>query len=141
MKKNNCNELTKITISEIKAKEEEVMTISDTIKSMENLLEQILHDLVKAGRGNRTASQRVRTNTIKLAKVAKVYRKESIAEEKGKKKKGKSMKKRRKKAAPKKAAAPKKRRRKSTAKKSTAKRKTTKRKSTAKRKNYKKKDY
>lgn len=110
-------QLSKVTISGIKAKEEEVMTVAELIKDLEHLLGQILSDLNKVKKGNRSASQRVRTNTIKLAKLAKIYRKESIAEEKSKKKKGKIIMKRktRKKAA--KSAAPKrKRKRKSTAK-------------------------
>lgn len=49
---------------------------------MQSLLEKICHDLVKADHGNKAASQRVRTGTIRLEKVAKMYRKESIAEEK-----------------------------------------------------------
>lgn len=68
---------------------------------MKALIEEIAFDLGKSDRGNKAASQRVRTNTIKFAKVAKLYRKESIAE-KGKAAGGK------KKAAGKKAGAAKK---------------------------------
>lgn len=53
---------------------------------MNDLLCQIAKDLTKAERGNKAASQRVRTGTIKLAKTAKVYRKESISAEKTKRK-------------------------------------------------------
>jgi len=66
------------------------MALKDTIKQMHHLLAAISKDLVKAERKkNKAASQRVRTGSIKLAKVAKKYRKESVAEEKkgGKKKK------------------------------------------------------
>ncbi|MDF2549107.1 MAG: hypothetical protein K0S07_174 [Chlamydiales bacterium] len=49
---------------------------------MRELLEQITKDLEKAENGNKAASQRVRTGTVKLEKVAKVYRKESIVSEK-----------------------------------------------------------
>lgn len=81
---------------------------------MKCLLLEISHDLGKAGRGNKAAAQRVRINTIQFAKVAKTYRKESIAEGKtGKKRKGV-----RKKAA----------KRKTTARKKPAKKKTARRK-------------
>lgn len=53
-----------------------------TSKNLKGLLEHISQDLVKADGGNKAASQRVRTNTVKLEKLAKVYRKESIASEK-----------------------------------------------------------
>ena len=63
------------------------MALKTTVEKLKKLLLEISHDLEKSGRGNRAASQRVRTNTIQFAKVAKVYRKESIAEgRKGKKK-------------------------------------------------------
>ena len=39
-------------------------------------------DLQKAEGGNKAASQRVRTGTVRLEKVAKLYRKESIKTEK-----------------------------------------------------------
>ena len=55
----------------------------------------------KADKGNKAASQRVRTSTVKLEKTAKLYRKESIRSEKTS---TKAPKKAAKKAAPKKAA-------------------------------------
>jgi DNA-binding protein H-NS len=87
------------------------MALKDTVKHMKGLLEAITGDLDKAAGGNKAASQRVRTSTIRLEKVAKMYRKESIAGERGSKpraKAGKAKKAAPKKAAPKKAA-PKKR--------------------------------
>ncbi len=72
------------------------MGLKETTTHMRNLLEEILHDLSKAQEGNKTASQRVRTNSIKLAKVSKAYRKESVAQEKkggGKPKASKTVKK------------------------------------------------
>lgn len=65
------------------------MALKDTIKSMKDLLEQISADLPKAENGNKAASQRVRTGTVKLEKTAKKYRKESISSEKGTKSKKK----------------------------------------------------
>lgn len=59
------------------------MALKDTFKHMRDLLSQITHDLEKADGGNKAASQRVRTATVKLEKVAKLYRKESIKNEKG----------------------------------------------------------
>lgn len=49
---------------------------------MRELLAGISVDLEKSVGGNKAASQRVRTSTIKLEKVAKNYRKESISSEK-----------------------------------------------------------
>ncbi len=77
------------------------MSLKDTVESMKNLLAEIGADLPKAEGGNKAASQRVRVNTIELEKVAKAYRKESIAAEK-KAEKAKSAPK---KVAPKKATA------------------------------------
>ena len=57
------------------------MGLSDTVKRMRELLAAISIDIEKAANGNKAASQRVRTGSIRLEKVAKVYRKESIAAE------------------------------------------------------------
>ncbi|NGX48603.1 MAG: Histone H1-like protein HC1 [Candidatus Anoxychlamydiales bacterium] len=57
------------------------MVLKDTIKSMHKYLECIAKDLKKADKGNKAASQRVRTCTIKLAKVSKTFRKESVSDE------------------------------------------------------------
>lgn len=68
------------------------MALSTTMKKMEAMLEELAHDLKKsAEKGNKAASQRVRTCTIKFAKLAKQYRKESVAAGKkaGKKRKAK----------------------------------------------------
>lgn len=69
------------------------MALKDTVKKMYTLLEDLAKDLVKAEKGNKTASQRVRTGTIKLAKIAKFYRKESVQAEGGGAKKPKAVKK------------------------------------------------
>lgn len=58
------------------------MALNNTINTMNNLLCGISKDLEKATRGNKAASQRVRTGTVKLEKIAKLYRKESITAEK-----------------------------------------------------------
>jgi len=65
------------------------MGIKETTAHMKKLLSEIMHDLEKAQDGNKTASQRVRTNSIKFSKVSKTYRKESVAQEKGAKGKAK----------------------------------------------------
>lgn len=78
------------------------MALKETIKHMKELLSQIISDIEKSDGGNKAASQRVRTGTVKLEKIAKHYRKESIKHEKttkGTKKSSSS-----KKSAPKKAA-------------------------------------
>lgn len=58
------------------------MALKDTIKHLRDLLSNISSDIEKSEGGNKAASQRVRTNTVKLEKIAKVYRKESIKNEK-----------------------------------------------------------
>lgn len=78
------------------------MALSKTINDMRSLLKDLIDDLEKAEAGNKAASQRVRTGTIRLEKVAKLYRKESIKAEKSSKGKKKPAKK---KAAAKKPAA------------------------------------
>jgi hypothetical protein len=57
------------------------MALKDTIKHLKDLLSNITSDLDKSDNGNKAASQRVRTGTVKLEKVAKLYRKESIKHE------------------------------------------------------------
>ncbi|MEM8727835.1 MAG: histone [Chlamydiota bacterium] len=69
------------------------MALSNTIKKMEAMLMDLALDLRKAfEKGNKAASQRVRTGTIKFAKLAKQYRKESIVADKKGGKKGKAKK-------------------------------------------------
>ncbi len=58
------------------------MSLQDTIKEVRGQLAALTIDLEKAANGNKAASQRVRTGTIKLEKAAKKYRKESIKAEK-----------------------------------------------------------
>jgi hypothetical protein len=58
------------------------MALKDTCKSLKSLLEGILGDLEKAEAGNKAAAQRVRTQSIKFEKAAKLYRKESIKADK-----------------------------------------------------------
>jgi len=58
------------------------MSIKDTYKHLKDLLSGVLSDLEKSENGNKAASQRVRTGTVKLEKIAKVFRKESISFEK-----------------------------------------------------------
>lgn len=72
------------------------MALKDTIQTMRKQLNEICRDLDKSQSGNKAAAQRVRTCTIKLAKTAKMYRKESVAAEK---KEGKGKKKPKKTAA------------------------------------------
>lgn len=58
------------------------MSLKDTFKNLRELLTNITTDLEKSENGNKAASQRVRTGTVKLEKLAKVFRKESIVNEK-----------------------------------------------------------
>ncbi len=67
------------------------MSFSDTISKLESLLLTVAKDLEKAGRGNKAAAQRVRVGTIRLERIAKIFRKESVAAEKGGKMKRKPV--------------------------------------------------
>lgn len=58
------------------------MALKDTVHKLKTLLHEVSRDLEKATDGNKAASQRVRTGTIKLERCAKCYRKESVAAEK-----------------------------------------------------------
>lgn len=58
------------------------MALKDTTKHLKHLLHNVTRDLEKAEGGNKAASQRVRTGTVKMEKIAKMYRKESIKQEK-----------------------------------------------------------
>ena len=58
------------------------MALKDTIGKMKMQLGEICRDLEKSAGGNKAASQRVRTTTIKFEKTAKLYRKESVSAEK-----------------------------------------------------------
>ena len=57
------------------------MGLKETMNTMRKLLADINVDLEKSAGGNRAASQRVRVHTIDLEKISKVYRKESVAQE------------------------------------------------------------
>ena len=58
------------------------MGLKETMNNMRKLLAEINVDLEKSANGNKAASQRVRVHTIEMEKVAKTYRKESVAAEK-----------------------------------------------------------
>lgn len=58
------------------------MSFENTVKELRALLAQVTQDLEKSTLGNKAASQRVRTGTVKLEKIAKHFRKESIIAEK-----------------------------------------------------------
>lgn len=59
------------------------MALRDTCQSMKECMDMIAQDLEKAQEGNKAAAQRVRINTIKFEKAAKLYRKESVKAQKG----------------------------------------------------------
>jgi hypothetical protein len=54
------------------------MALKETISAMRQHLAELSENLEKAAEGNRAAAQRVRTGTIKFAKTAKDFRKESV---------------------------------------------------------------
>jgi hypothetical protein len=61
---------------------DKIMALKDTINAMKKDLGELCCNLEKAAEGNRAAAQRVRTGTIKFARIAKTYRQESVAAEK-----------------------------------------------------------
>jgi hypothetical protein len=58
------------------------MALIDTMNQMTHLLADLEKDLAKVQRGKKAAAQRVRIGTIKLTKVGKGFRKESVLAEK-----------------------------------------------------------
>ncbi len=58
------------------------MSLADTMGKLEHLLVAITRDLGKVTRGNKSAAQRVRVGTLRLEKVGKQFRKESVKAEK-----------------------------------------------------------
>ncbi|MBF8263304.1 MAG: hctA [Parachlamydiales bacterium] len=58
------------------------MSLRDTMNHLNHLLAAVTRDLAKVGSGNKAAAQRVRTGTVKLEKISKLFRKESVAAEK-----------------------------------------------------------
>jgi Histone H1-like protein Hc1 len=60
------------------------MSLKETLEELITLLEQLTIDAYKAPK-NQAATQRVRTGTIRLEKLAKIFRKESIREHQAKK--------------------------------------------------------
>lgn len=59
------------------------MTLKETMHQLDNLLVNVVKDLGKVYKGNKSAAQRVRVGTIRLERIAKLFRKESVAAEKG----------------------------------------------------------
>ena len=72
------------------------MALGETSAKLEHLLNALTKDLLKVHRGNKSAAQRVRVGTIRLEKVGKQFRKESVdAERSGKFRKKKIRKRKR----------------------------------------------
>jgi len=59
------------------------MALKETMHEMEHLLSGVSRDLTKVHCGNKSAAQRVRVKTIRLERLAKMFRRESVAAEKG----------------------------------------------------------
>jgi hypothetical protein len=70
------------------------MALTDTMAHLTHLLTSISKDLPKVTRGNKTAAQRIRVSTLKLERVGKIFRKESVAALRGGKLKKRKKKKR-----------------------------------------------
>lgn len=56
--------------------------MAETLHELKKLLLALQSDVDKAFKGNKSAAQRVRAGTISFTKLAKIYRKESLAAEK-----------------------------------------------------------
>lgn len=67
-----------------KSKETCGMSYEKTTDNLVDLMENVLKDVPKALKGNKTAAQRIRTKTVELAKVSKEWRKLSLESEKSK---------------------------------------------------------
>lgn len=70
------------------------MAFSETVGKLEHLLNSLTKDLLKVYKGNKSAAQRVRVGTIRLEKVGKLFRKESVDAEKSGKFRKKKIRKR-----------------------------------------------
>ena len=66
------------------------MALTETMQQLNVLLTKVVMDLGKVHKGNKSAAQRVRVGTIDLEKIARRFRKESVAAEKNGKLKQKS---------------------------------------------------
>jgi len=54
------------------------MALMDTVETMKRMLVEMQTELEDVVRGNKAASKRVRKATLNFAKIAKVFRKESV---------------------------------------------------------------
>ena len=54
------------------------MALMDTIETMKKMIVEMQRELEDAAQGNKAASRRVRKSTLNFAKIAKIYRKESV---------------------------------------------------------------
>ena len=71
------------------------MSFIDTTHQLEQILVSIVKELPKVGKGNKSAAQRVRVGTLKLEKMGKQFRKESVFAEKASLSKKKTKKRKR----------------------------------------------
>lgn len=58
---------------------ESTMAMKDTIAKLRAIATDLNYEFEKALEGNKSAAQRARAHTLQFAKLAKIYRKESIA--------------------------------------------------------------
>jgi len=59
-------------------KHEVTMALMDTVETMKRMLTEMQMELEDVIRGNKAASKRVRKATLNFAKIAKIFRKESV---------------------------------------------------------------
>ncbi len=60
------------------------MSYHKTTDNLVDIMENVLKDVPKALKGNKTAAQRIRTKTVELSKLAKEWRRLSLLQEKKK---------------------------------------------------------
>lgn len=63
------------------------MGLIHTIEELRQLTGMLEKDLCKTQKGNLSAAQRIRVNTVLMEKVGKKFRRESLLAERGKKRK------------------------------------------------------
>jgi hypothetical protein len=59
-------------------KHEVIMALMETVETMKRMLNEMQLELEDVVRGNKAASKRVRKATLNFAKIAKIFRKESV---------------------------------------------------------------
>ena len=57
---------------------ENIMALMDTVETMKKMMVEMQTELEDVARGNKAAAKRVRKATLNFAKIARIFRKESV---------------------------------------------------------------